>query len=273
MRFSFLLAYNMFVATFVIKYNIREFWRLEPAKVKYTYKDVYWRDLWLIPIVIVSLFLILNTSVIVASLFNIPFSNQLTVNLSVISQCLAYCVGFLGFYLLHYRGFFKKIKFYSQRAAKHWKRIIIVFVLMITSISLYTQLISLLPESLQFQETENQKTIESLFNVPAMIPILFTMIVIAGPIMEEMFFRYFLIGQLGKVFTFPVMSVISVLTFAAIHTTHAQSPFEYGLYLLLSIGMVYIYLKTGRNIMAAIALHIINNFVSFIMSLIAIGFS
>ncbi len=67
------------------------------------------------------------------------------------------------------------------------------------------------------------------------------------------------------------MSIVSVFLFAFIHVTDAKSPFEFGPYLILSIILVFTYLKSGRNLEAStIALHIANNFVSFVISVISI---
>ncbi|MCD0570826.1 CPBP family intramembrane metalloprotease, partial [Staphylococcus aureus] len=43
-----------------------------------------------------------------------------------------------------------------------------------------------------------------------------------------------------------------------------------GPYLILSIILVFTYLKSGRNLGSTIALHIANNFVSFVISVISI---
>lgn len=66
------------------------------------------------------------------------------------------------------------------------------------------------------------------------------------------------------------MSIISVFLFTLIHVTDAKSPFEFGPYLILAIIMVVTYLKSGRNLGSTIALHIVNNFVSFIMTVVQI---
>ncbi len=93
---------------------------------------------------------------------------------------------------------------------------------------------------------------------------------IVGPIVEEIVFRHILIGELGKKFNFIAMSIVSVFLFAFIHVTDAKSPFEFGPYLILSIILVFTYLKSGRNLGSTIALHIANNFVSFVISVISI---
>ena len=51
-------------------------------------------------------------------------------------------------------------------------------------------------------------------------------IVIVTPIVEELLFRHLLIHELGKKLTYGLMYVVSILMFAGVHVTEAQSPFE-----------------------------------------------
>ena len=90
------------------------------------------------------------------------------------------------------------------------------------------------------------------------------MIVIAGPVVEELVFRHIIIGELGKKFNFIVMGIVSAITFTLIHVTDAKSPFEFGAYFILALSLVFVYLISGRNLAASIGLHMLNNLVSFI---------
>ncbi|HCD1555265.1 TPA: CPBP family intramembrane metalloprotease SdpB, partial [Staphylococcus aureus] len=127
-----------------------------------------------------------------------------------------------------------------------------------------------LPKHLQYSETANELELNKMFEVPVFLPVAFLLIVIVGPIVEEIVFRHILIGELGKKFNFIAMSIVSVFLFAFIHVTDAKSPFEFGPYLILSIILVFTYIKSGRNLGSTIALHIANNFVSFVISVISI---
>ncbi|MFW2697392.1 CPBP family intramembrane glutamic endopeptidase SdpB, partial [Staphylococcus aureus] len=134
----------------------------------------------------------------------------------------------------------------------------------------YEYMTQFLPKHLQYSETANELELNKMFEVPAFLPVAFLLIVIVGPIVEEIVFRHILIGELGKKFNFIAMSIVSVFLFAFIHVTDAKSPFEFGPYLILSIILVFTYLKSGRNLGSTIALHIANNFVSFVISVISI---
>ncbi|MCP6468075.1 CPBP family intramembrane metalloprotease, partial [Klebsiella pneumoniae] len=82
--------------------------------------------------------------------------------------------------------------------------------------------------------------LELLFRNPAFLPFTFIFVVIIGPVVEELFFRTILIGELGKKLNYIVMAIISVIGFALIHVTGAESPFEIGSYLIMAIVIVYV---------------------------------
>ena len=100
---------------------------------------------------------------------------------------------------------------------------------------LYGNLIELLPEKYQFNNTENNKQIEELFKTRWIWPILFLDIVIVTPIVEELLFRHLIIHELGKKLTYGAMYVVSVLIFAVLS---ASSPFEVGPYLIMAIDLL-----------------------------------
>ncbi len=126
------------------------------------------------------------------------------------------------------------------------------------------------PKYLQYSETQNELELNELFKSGIFIPFAFVLIVIVGPIVEELVFRHLLIGELGKKFNFIVMGVISALSFTYIHVSDAKSPFEFGAYLILAIALVYVYLKSNRNLASSISLHMLNNFISFIWTIIVV---
>ncbi len=100
-----------------------------------------------------------------------------------------------------------------------------------------------LPKHLQYSETANELELNKMFEVPGFLPVAFLLIVFVGPIVEEIVFRHILIGELGKKFVLIAMSIVSVFLFAFIHVMDAKSPFEFGPYLILSIILVFTYLK------------------------------
>nr|WP_272107578.1 CPBP family intramembrane glutamic endopeptidase [Staphylococcus sp. NRL 22/194] len=151
---------------------------------------------------------------------------------------------------------------------KHIILIIIVFVVMYLLLGVYGWFIELLPEKYQFDDTVNNKTIEQLFTIKWLWPILFLDIVIITPIVEELLFRHLIIHELGKKLTYGAMYVVSILVFAGLHVIHATSPFEIGPYIIMAIGFVVAYHFSGRNLATTITLHMANNFISFISIII-----
>lgn len=134
--------------------------------------------------------------------------------------------------------------------------------------TLYGYLQQFLPERFQYDTTQNEMLIDQLFAIPWFTPINFMMIVILAPVVEEIFFRHILIGELGKKLNFKVMAVISALLFAGVHVLQATSPFEMIDYLILAVPLVFLYIKSGRNLGVSIAFHMLNNFISFVVTII-----
>ncbi len=127
-----------------------------------------------------------------------------------------------------------------------------------------------LPKHLQYSDTQNEMELDKLFENHAFIPFAFLLIVIVGPIVEELVFRHIIIGELGKKFNFVLMGIVSAVLFTLIHVTDAKSPFEFGAYLILAISLVYVYLKSDRKLAASLSLHMLNNLISFIWTIIVI---
>ena len=84
---------------------------------------------------------------------------------------------------------------------------------------------------------------------------------LAGPVLEEMFFREGIQGHIQRAGGTPLKAILaSSLLFGLIHINPAQVPFAACIGILLGI----VYHKTGHNILLCSLLHIINNTVSII---------
>ncbi len=243
---------------------------MENEKKKYTFKDIAWRDLLIIPIIGVLSFALTIAAYIVPILFNYYEIDSNLIFVSTITQTLAYTIGIGVFYLFHLKVMPSRLRAGFAYIKKYWLRLSITYIIALILIYTYEYMTQFLPKHLQYSETANELELNKMFEVPAFLPVAFLLIVIVGPIVEEIVFRHILIGELGKKFNFIAMSIVSVFLFAFIHVTDAKSPFEFGPYLILSIILVFTYLKSGRNLGSTIALHIANNFVSFVISVISI---
>lgn len=247
--------------------------RQKEVKKKYKFSDIAWRDLSLIAVVLVGLFLFSVAGMALGALFLKHMSQLQLAMISTLAQLMAYVVVIFVFYFLHIHTFGERFKKGLQYLKRRWFIIIIAFLLAYGLSSLYEWLMQFLPKHLQYSDTQNEMALDQLFKVHAFIPFAFLLIVIVGPIVEELVFRHILIGELGKKFNFIVMGIISAVLFTYIHVTDAKSPFEFGAYFILAIALVSVYLISKRNLAASISLHILNNLVSFIYTLWSIFYN
>ncbi|MCE5098739.1 CPBP family intramembrane metalloprotease [Staphylococcus cohnii] len=228
------------------------------------------RDFWLIPIYIIANYLIplILALLLITSygIFNIGSKYHLSdMNILIFGGVIAEICIILSFYGMHIKENVTAIAIDRFKAVR--KYILIIFMVYIFTLvfnNLYDWLMTLLPKSLQYNETQNQLILEALFRDNWMLPFLFLDIVILTPIIEELLFRHLIIHELGKKITYAAASVLSVILFAGIHVLGATSPFEIGSYIFIAIGLVFVYLKSGRNLAVSISLHAFNNFISFI---------
>ncbi|AVQ33693.1 CPBP family intramembrane metalloprotease [Staphylococcus muscae] len=242
---------------------------------KYQWKDIAWRDLWLIPIFLVGqlaigFMVVILSGILLLANVNLPEwvtsldYYQIVETTSIVASYLLFII---CFWLLHKSEMPERFRLGLQGVRRYWLWIVIAYVVMIISLQAYGYLTQFIPEQYQYETTQNEEMLESLMAWNALLPFNFMFIVVLAPIVEEIVFRNFLIGELGKKFNIYVMGVISVILFAGIHVISATSPFEMIEYLLLAIPMVWIYIKSGCNLGVSIALHMINNFVSFVLDI------
>ena len=192
--------------------------------------------------------------------------------ISTLAQLMAYVVVIFVFYFytsIHLERGLKRFTILETTMVHYYYRFLLAYGLS----SLYEWLMQFLPKHLQYSDTQNEMALDQLFKVHAFIPFAFLLIVIVGPIVEELVFRHILIGELGKKFNFIVMGIISAVLFTYIHVTDAKSPFEFGAYFILAIALVSVYLISKRNLAASISLHMLNNLVSFIYTLWSIFYN
>ena len=117
---------------------------------------------------------------------------------------------------------------------------------------------TLLGDALYQQETTtNDAAISEIFGGENPL-LLFMMIAIAAPIMEEIVFRGGIMGLMFKEHPFIGMTVASII-FGLMHS--ATTLVEFMTYALLGLIMAYAYHKTER-LEVAIAVHFVNNAIS-----------
>lgn len=245
-------------------------------KHQYQWKDIKGRDFFLPLIYIVGNF-VLSILIMMFMIFINRAYDKGTENFdsgfSDVGLVIFEIVGFViifGIWILFYRKSFKHYLYLGfQNIKGYWKLIAITFILIIVFNTVYPYLVdAFAPEQWKFEETQNDKLIDSMYQSPLAIALSFFSIVIIAPVTEEFLFRHLLIGELGKKLNFIVMSVVSVLLFASIHVTSAKSPLEIVAYMIIAVGLVYVYLKTQRSLATAIALHAINNLYAYVVTIL-----
>lgn len=163
------------------------------------------------------------------------------------------CEGIIfGIFLIIYR---KRLKNDFKRLTKN--NIILIIISSIILIG-FNELLSRLFENMKVS-MNNQDTLVSLFNNYKIMTSL--LIVLFGPLIEEIVFRYSFSTFIKNDIWF---LVISSLSFGLIHGVGIVSI----LYVLIGFGIGLVYLKTNKNIVASTSIHMLNNLVSVIMMLL-----
>lgn len=239
-------------------------------RVKYRFKDIVWKDFSLIVILIVSMIVFTLIGILFSFVYVDHLTEKIVLKLSVVIQLLSYVVTVFSFYFLHIKDFKMHLKKNTAFIKQHYIFLIIVTIIMMVCSAIYNMTMQMLPDDIGFNETQNELELMNLFDQPSFLPFTFLLIVIGAPLVEEIFFRHLLIGELGKKFNTIVMGIISVILFSLMHVMGAESPFEIGSYIILAIAMVYAYIKSGCKLIASVSIHMLNNLISFIFTLITL---
>ena len=239
-------------------------------RTKYRFKDIVWKDFSLIAILIVSMIVFTLVGIFFSFVYVDHLTEKIVIKLSVEIQLLSYVVTVFSFYFLHIKDFKMHLKKNTAFIKQHYLFLITVTIIMMICSAIYNMTMQMLPDDIGFNETQNELELMNLFDQPSFLPFTFLLIVIGAPLVEEIFFRHLLIGELGKKFNAIVMGVISAILFSLMHLMGAESPFEIGSYIILAIAMVYAYIKSGFKLIASVSIHMLNNLISFIFTLITL---
>jgi membrane protease YdiL (CAAX protease family) len=239
-------------------------WRSE----KYRKVKINKIDFLVIPILIVAMIIFILLGWVYSSAVAEDLSESEHVMLGAFIQLLAYTATIICYWVIKRKSFVARFNANYNYIVKHWNFIVLVFVITYLLSYIYNYGVQYLPGDLGFEETQNELSLQVIFSNSAFLPITFILIVIVGPFIEELFFRHLLIGELGKKFNFKIMGIISVIAFSLMHVTNAASPLEFGSYCIIAIGIVYAYLKSGRKLGVSISLHMLNNLIAFVITIL-----
>lgn len=92
-------------------------------------------------------------------------------------------------------------------------------------------------------------------------------VVVFGPVVEEIIFRHILIGQLAEKIPLPIAYVLSVLLFGLIHvkTFSLARLWEIKQYLVIGAVFSALYIRTQKRLAYPLAAHVLNNLCSTLL--------
>ncbi|MCC2328536.1 CPBP family intramembrane metalloprotease [Bacillus wiedmannii] len=138
-------------------------------------------------------------------------------------------------------------------------------ILKIVSIPMVVLLMMIIENSIMhFLATGQPENQEQLLERGGEVPLIFTLLVfgILGPILEEIVFRYILINRFSHYIGTAIASIISILIFTFLHTNQLS---DYAIYLPGAVILTIAYLISKRSLAYVIAIHMLNNCLSFIL--------
>ncbi|MGE7890008.1 CPBP family intramembrane glutamic endopeptidase [Bacillus cereus] len=110
-------------------------------------------------------------------------------------------------------------------------------------------------------QPENQ---EQLLTQAAEIPLILTLLVsgILAPLLEEIVFRHILLNRLSNYIGTAIASIFSIMIFTFMHTNQLS---DYAIYLPGAVILTAAYLISNRSLAYVMAIHILNNCLTFIL--------
>ncbi|HGZ9477811.1 TPA: CPBP family intramembrane glutamic endopeptidase SdpB, partial [Staphylococcus aureus] len=102
---------------------------MENEKKKYTFKDIAWRDLLIIPIIGVIFYALTIAAYIGPILFGYYEIDSNLIFVATITQALAYTIGIGAFYLFHLKVMPSRLRAGFAYIKKYWLRLSITYII------------------------------------------------------------------------------------------------------------------------------------------------
>lgn len=119
--------------------------------------------------------------------------------------------------------------------------------------------------------SENEMTIRMMFNdSPLNLFLLFLTLTILTPIAEELIFRKVIFNFVEPRTNYKVAIVVTGAIFGLMHVINFGDFIQSIPYVLMGISFGYIYWKSNKNIYVVIAVHFLNNFLSWLLYVLTI---
>lgn len=116
---------------------------------------------------------------------------------------------------------------------------------------------------MHFLATDQPENQEQLLETGTGIPLIFTLLVfgILGPLLEEIVFRHIILNRFSHYIGTAIASIISIIIFTVLHTNQLS---DIAIYLPGSVILTVAYLISKRSIAYVMAIHMLNNSITFI---------
>ena len=124
-----------------------------------------------------------------------------------------------------------------------------------------------LPKPLSYDVTQAQLRLEGLFNHPIAIVFTFITVVALQPLIQELIYRHLIIHELGKS-NLMVVIVLSIVIEVSVQVYDLISIMEVIPYLILSIGSIIIYIRSGKSLATSYLYHSSVHLVIFITTMV-----
>lgn len=138
-------------------------------------------------------------------------------------------------------------------------------ILKVVSVPLLVLLMVIIEQAvMRFLATVQPENQDQLLEAGAGAPLIFTLLVfgILGPMLEEIVFRHILINRFSNYIATAIASIISILIFTFLHTNQLS---DYSIYLPGAVILTIAYLISKRSLAYVMAIHVLNNCLSFIL--------
>ncbi len=170
---------------------------------------------------------------------------------------------FIALIALFYQDIIKDVKRLRKDSAKYANLFLIAFIICYLA-NVITSAIS----NSVTAENVNQSSINDMLNSNSTnFLFMALLVVILGPVVEELVFRKGIFGVIKNPYA---AFIVSALSFAIIHLLSSEGSIADMMlmslpYLAMGFGFSYIYYKTDKNIMYSILAHIFMNFTSIFL--------
>ncbi len=170
---------------------------------------------------------------------------------------LDYLALFLITMTLYGKDFFKSFSYFKTNTIRKIGTILLLFFASAVLSILLNQIVDF-----QTKDTANNMSLIEYLHSNSIIVGIF-IVGFCGPVVEEIVFRYILIGIFSKKISLPVATLVSMICFVAIHSY--QYP-EFLNYVPLTLAMTFAYLISHKQVSNSYAFHAFNNVIMVLLT-------